>query len=145
MPILTDSGGFQVMSLSQLRKIDESGVTFRSHIDGAMVELSPERAIEIQTPARRRHRDAARRMHQAAGDARRDGARDAAVAALGGALQARLRGRSGRAARCSASCRAATIRDLRVESARALVDIGFRRLRHRRARGRRAAGGHAAG
>jgi queuine tRNA-ribosyltransferase len=47
-PILTDSGGFQVMSLSQLRKIDENAVTFRSHVDGAMVELSPERAIEIQ-------------------------------------------------------------------------------------------------
>jgi len=49
-PILTDSGGFQVMSLSELRTIDETkGVTFRSHIDGAMVDLSPERAIEIQT------------------------------------------------------------------------------------------------
>jgi queuine tRNA-ribosyltransferase len=47
-PILTDSGGFQVMSLSELRELDESGVTFRSHIDGAMVALSPERAIEIQ-------------------------------------------------------------------------------------------------
>lgn len=47
-PILTDSGGFQVMSLSQLRKVTEQGVTFRSHIDGASVDLSPERAIEIQ-------------------------------------------------------------------------------------------------
>ena len=47
-PILTDSGGFQVMSLSQLRKIDEKAVVFRSHLDGAMVELSPERAVEIQ-------------------------------------------------------------------------------------------------
>jgi queuine tRNA-ribosyltransferase len=47
-PILTDSGGFQVMSLSQLRKLDETGVTFRSHIDGAMVALTPERSIEIQ-------------------------------------------------------------------------------------------------
>jgi len=47
-PILTDSGGFQVMSLAPLRKITEEGVTFRSHIDGAMVELSPERAIEVQ-------------------------------------------------------------------------------------------------
>jgi queuine tRNA-ribosyltransferase len=47
-PILTDSGGFQVMSLSKLRKVEEGGVTFRSHIDGAMVELSPERVIEIQ-------------------------------------------------------------------------------------------------
>jgi queuine tRNA-ribosyltransferase len=47
-PILTDSGGFQVMSLSGLRKLEESGVTFRSHLDGAMFELSPERSIEIQ-------------------------------------------------------------------------------------------------
>jgi queuine tRNA-ribosyltransferase len=47
-PILTDSGGFQVMSLSQLRKIDEKAVTFRSHLDGALYELSPERSIEIQ-------------------------------------------------------------------------------------------------
>jgi len=46
--ILTDSGGFQVMSLSPLRKIREQGVTFRSHIDGATVELTPERAIEVQ-------------------------------------------------------------------------------------------------
>jgi queuine tRNA-ribosyltransferase len=48
LPILTDSGGFQVMSLSELRRIEERCVTFRSHLDGAMVELSPERAIEIQ-------------------------------------------------------------------------------------------------
>jgi queuine tRNA-ribosyltransferase len=47
-PILTDSGGFQVMSLSALRKVTEAGVTFRSHIDGAMVELTPERAIAVQ-------------------------------------------------------------------------------------------------
>ena len=47
-PILTDSGGFQVMSLAPLRKITEEGVTFRSHLDGAMVELTPERAIEVQ-------------------------------------------------------------------------------------------------
>ena len=47
-PILTDSGGFQVMSLSKLRKITEEGVRFRSHIDGAEEFLSPERAMEIQ-------------------------------------------------------------------------------------------------
>jgi queuine tRNA-ribosyltransferase len=46
--ILTDSGGFQVMSLSELRKVEDKGVTFRSHLDGATVELSPERAIEVQ-------------------------------------------------------------------------------------------------
>lgn len=47
-PILTDSGGFQVMSLSQLRKITEQGVTFQSHIDGSKHLMSPERSIEIQ-------------------------------------------------------------------------------------------------
>src|SRR5690606_11862868 len=48
-PILTDSGGFQVMSLAKLRKLTEKGVTFRSHIDGSKYELTPERSIEIQT------------------------------------------------------------------------------------------------
>jgi queuine tRNA-ribosyltransferase len=47
-PILTDSGGFQVMSLAALRKVTEEGVTFRSHLDGAMVALSPERATQVQ-------------------------------------------------------------------------------------------------
>src|SRR3984885_5591422 len=47
-PMLTDSGGFQVMSLAKLRKVNEGAVTFRSHIDGASVELSPERAVEVQ-------------------------------------------------------------------------------------------------
>jgi len=48
LPILTDSGGYQVMSLAPLRKVTEAGVTFRSHLDGAMVELTPERAAEVQ-------------------------------------------------------------------------------------------------
>ena len=47
-PILTDSGGYQVMSLAKLRRIDEEGVIFQSHIDGATVALTPERAIEVQ-------------------------------------------------------------------------------------------------
>jgi queuine tRNA-ribosyltransferase len=47
-PILTDSGGFQVMSLEELRKITEDGVTFRSHLDGTPYALTPERAVEIQ-------------------------------------------------------------------------------------------------
>ena len=47
-PILTDSGGFQVMSLAALRKMSEHGVTFQSHVDGAKYELTPERSIEIQ-------------------------------------------------------------------------------------------------
>src|ERR1700677_949725 len=47
-PILTDSGGFQVMSLAKLRNVDADGVTFQSHIDGATHRLSPARSIEIQ-------------------------------------------------------------------------------------------------
>ncbi len=47
-PILTDSGGYQVMSLNELRKLDEDGVTFRSHVDGSKHRLTPERSIEIQ-------------------------------------------------------------------------------------------------
>ena len=47
-PILTDSGGFQVMSLADLRKLTEKGVTFRSHVDGSKHELTPERSMEIQ-------------------------------------------------------------------------------------------------
>ncbi|KIT16274.1 tRNA guanosine(34) transglycosylase Tgt [Jannaschia aquimarina] len=47
-PILTDSGGFQVMSLAELRKLTEEGVTFRSHIDGSRHTLTPERSMEIQ-------------------------------------------------------------------------------------------------
>ena len=47
-PILTDSGGFQVMSLAGLRKLSEEGVTFKSHIDGSKHELTPERSMEIQ-------------------------------------------------------------------------------------------------
>ena len=47
-PILTDSGGFQVASLAELRKVEDEGVTFRSHVDGTLHLLTPERAIEIQ-------------------------------------------------------------------------------------------------
>ncbi len=47
-PILTDSGGFQVFSLAKLAKLDDDGVAFRSHIDGSLLELTPQRAVEIQ-------------------------------------------------------------------------------------------------
>src|SRR5205085_10014694 len=47
-PILTDSGGFQVFSLAEKRKITEQGAVFRSHLDGSRHELTPERAIEVQ-------------------------------------------------------------------------------------------------
>src|SRR5437016_11477210 len=47
-PILTDSGGFQVFSLADLNKITDDGVTFKSHVDGSMVHLDPERRMEVQ-------------------------------------------------------------------------------------------------
>lgn len=48
LPILTDSGGFQVMSLAKIRQLDEAGVTFASHLDGSKHRLTPERSVEIQ-------------------------------------------------------------------------------------------------
>ena len=50
-PILTDSGGFQLFSLAQMTKVTEQGAAFRSHIDGSLLELTPERAVQIQEAA----------------------------------------------------------------------------------------------
>ena len=122
-PILTDSGGFQVMSLSELRKVEERGVTFRSHLDGAMVELSPERAIEIQNllgsdivmqldeclklPAPRAELERAMRLSLAWAERSKRAFEGRAGAALFGIVQ----GGDDPA--------------LRGESARGLLDIGF--------------------
>jgi queuine tRNA-ribosyltransferase len=124
LPILTDSGGFQVMSLSALRKVGEAGVTFRSHIDGAMIELTPERAIEVQIllgsdiamqldecvslPAERK--EIARAMELSlrwAERCKRAFERAPADRALFGIVQG------------------GDDRELRLASARALVDLGF--------------------
>ncbi len=122
-PILTDSGGFQVMSLSELRKLSEDGVVFRSHLDGAMVELSVERAIEIQALLGAdiaMQLDECLRLPASADEIKR-------------AMQLSLRWaeRSKRAfetrakaMRCSASCRAATTW-LRAKSARELAGMDF--------------------
>ena len=123
-PILTDSGGFQVMSLSKLRKLDESGVTFRSHIDGAMVALSPERAVEVQNllgadivmqldeclklPATRADIERAMRLSLRWAERCK---RAFEGAAPGRALFGIVQGGDDAA--------------LRIESARALIDIGF--------------------
>jgi queuine tRNA-ribosyltransferase len=123
-PILTDSGGFQVMSLSKLRKIDRDGVTFSSHIDGSKHRLTPERSVEIQAlldsdiimqldecvrlPADRAVVDKAMRLSvDWAGRSKR------AFEALG-------RGRA-----LFGIVQGGDQPDLRIESARALVDLGF--------------------
>jgi queuine tRNA-ribosyltransferase len=127
-PILTDSGGFQVMSLSELRKIDHNGVTFRSHLDGAMVALTPERAIEIQNlldsdiamqldecirlPQQRPELERAMRLSLAwAERCKRAFETAAATASAGRALFGIVQGGDDR--------------ELRAVGARALVDIGF--------------------
>jgi queuine tRNA-ribosyltransferase len=127
-PILTDSGGFQVMSLAELRKIDHNGVTFRSHLDGAMVGLTPERAIEIQNllgadiamqldecirlPQERPELERAMRLSLAwAERCKRAFEIAPRPAATGRALFGIVQGGDDR--------------ELRAASARALVDIGF--------------------
>ena len=122
--ILTDSGGFQVMSLAPLRKVEDRCVTFRSHVDGAMVELSPERAIEVQSllgsdiamqldeclelPALRRELERAMRLSLAWAERSK---RAFEGAPLGRALFGIVQGGDDT--------------PLRAESARALTDIGF--------------------
>ena len=136
-PILTDSGGFQVMSLSKLRKLDERGVVFQSHIDGSRHELTPERAMEIQgllgsdiqmqfdecvrLPCSREEADA----------------RHAPVATLGRAFEGGLRRRAGQGGvRHRAGGRGKGL--ARGERARTGADR-IRRLCDRRPRGRRTA------
>ncbi len=122
--ILTNSGGFQVMSLSELRRLDENGVVFRSHLDGAMVSLTPERAIEIQSllgsdiamqldecirlPQPRAELDRAMRLSLAWAERCK---RAFETAPRGRALFGIVQGGDDR--------------ELRIESARELVDIGF--------------------
>jgi queuine tRNA-ribosyltransferase len=122
--ILTDSGGFQVMSLAPLRRVDADGVTFRSHLDGASVVLSPERAMEVQIllgadismqldecvklPAP--HCDIERAMRRSLAWAERS-KRSFEATPAGRALFGIVQGGDDR--------------ELRSESARALADIGF--------------------
>jgi queuine tRNA-ribosyltransferase len=122
-PILTDSGGFQVMSLTKLRKMSEEGVTFQSHIDGSKHELTPERSMEIQallgsdvvmsfdecTPFPATHDVAAKSMRLSMRWAKRS--RDAFQRAPGRGLFGIVQG--------------GVYEDLRLESIKALTDIGF--------------------
>ncbi|MBT3702677.1 MAG: tRNA guanosine(34) transglycosylase Tgt [Alphaproteobacteria bacterium] len=122
-PILTDSGGFQVMSLTKLRKMSEEGVTFQSHIDGSKHELTPERSMEIQallgsdvvmsfdecTPFPATREVAAKSMRLSMRWAKRS--RDAFQRAPGRGLFGIVQG--------------GVYEDLRLESVEALTDIGF--------------------
>ena len=146
-PILTDSGGFQVWSLQTLRKITERGVEFRSPVNGDLVDLTPERSIEMQDAL---GADIVMVFDECtAYPAEHAAARESMqlLAALGEAQPRRVRRREGAARtatrRCSASCRAACTTTCARESLAGLQEIGFAGLRGRRARGRRAGGGAA--
>lgn len=122
-PILTDSGGFQVMSLAALRKLTEEGVRFSSHIDGSKHMLSPERSIEIQCllgsdivmcfdecpalPASDKEVAASMRLSMRWAKRSRDAFGEHPGHGLFGIMQGGV------------------VRDLREESAKALIDIGF--------------------
>jgi len=122
-PILTDSGGFQVMSLSGLRKMDADGVTFQSHVDGSRHRLTPERSVEIQhllgadvtmcfdecTPFPATHEQAATSMRLSMRWAARS--REAFVPRPGHGLFGIVQG--------------SVFPDLRAESVAALTGIGF--------------------
>jgi queuine tRNA-ribosyltransferase len=122
-PILTDSGGFQVMSLAKLRKLDEDGVTLRSHIDGALHRLTPERAMEIQDLLGsdiEMQLDECVRLPCAQAEARR-----AMLLSLkwGERSKTAFAQKHGRA--LFGIVQGGEVEELRIESAKALVDIGF--------------------
>jgi len=122
-PILTDSGGFQVMSLSKLRTVDEDGVTFASHLDGSRHRLTPERSMEIQrllgSTIQMQLDECVSFPH----------ARDEAARAM--RLSLRWAERSRRAFgdqpghACFGIVQGGVEEDLRLESARGLAGIGF--------------------
>jgi queuine tRNA-ribosyltransferase len=124
LPILTDSGGFQVMSLSALRRLEEHGVTFRSHLDGAMVELTPERAIEIQALL---GADISMQLDECLGlPAKREEIERAMQLSLRWGERSKRAFESVRGGRALFGIvQGGDDAVLRVQSARALVDIGF--------------------
>lgn len=126
-PILTDSGGYQVMSLSELRKLTESGVEFRSHIDGSKHMLTPERSMEIQ---RLLGSDIVMAFDECP---RADQPRDEIAASMELSMRWAKRSRiefdrGGKHAEGAALFgiqQGALLEDLRKESAGRLIDIGF--------------------
>jgi len=126
-PILTDSGGYQVMSLSELRKLTEEGVEFRSHLDGSKHMLTPERSMEIQ---RLLGSDIVMAFDECP---RADRPRDEIAASMELSMRWAKRSREGFDSDAAHAGRAALFgiqqgaldEDLRRVSAQALIDIGF--------------------
>ena len=122
-PVLTDSGGFQVMSLSDLRKVTEDGVLFRSHVDGSMHELTPERAMEIQALL---GSDIQMQLDELVGlPAERDQVERAMRLSLRWAERCKAAFDAGRGQALFGIVQGGDDRDLRRQSAEGLVGIGF--------------------
>ncbi|HTR14520.1 MAG TPA: tRNA guanosine(34) transglycosylase Tgt [Roseiarcus sp.] len=122
-PILTDSGGFQVMSLAKLRKLTEKGVTFQSHVDGSRRELTPERSMEIQ---RLLGSDIQMQLDECLRlPASREDANRAMRLSLRWAERSKLAFGSQQGRALFGIVQGGEDSALRTESARALVDIGF--------------------
>ena len=122
-PILTDSGGFQVMSLAKLRKLDAEGVTFQSHLDGATLRLTPAHSIEIQHLL-----DATITMvldECTAFPATLDEARTSMQLSMRWARRSREAFQRRDGYGLFGIVQGSVYSKLRVESARALIDIGF--------------------
>lgn len=121
-PVLTDSGGFQVASLSALRRVSDEGVTFRSHLDGSLHSLTPERAVGIQEKL---GSDVAMVLDQCLlYPSERGDARAAALRSLDWAARSkRVRVRPDQA--LFGIVQGGAFEDLRRENARALVELGF--------------------
>jgi queuine tRNA-ribosyltransferase len=125
-PILTDSGGFQVMSLAKLRKLDERGVTFQSHLDGSKHELTPERSMEIQSLLGsdiQMQLDECVRLPTSREDMER-----AMRLSLRWAERSRAAFSGGPGQAAFGIVQGGTDRGLRIESARALADMDFHGL-----------------
>lgn len=121
-PILTDSGGFQVASLAALRRVDDEGVTFRSHVDGSLHVLTPERAVEIQEKL---GSDVAMVLDECVVyPADRDRAREAAERSLAWARRSKHAARSERQA-LFGIVQGGCYEDLRRDNARSLVELDF--------------------
>jgi queuine tRNA-ribosyltransferase len=124
--ILTDSGGFQVMSLAKLRKLDENGVTFQSHIDGSRHQLTPERSLEIQ---RLLGSDIQMQFDECVKlPCSHEEAERAMRLSLRWAERSRKAFGEQRGRACFGIVQGGAERDLRIESAKALADMDFHGL-----------------
>ncbi|MEK9760678.1 MAG: tRNA guanosine(34) transglycosylase Tgt [Candidatus Puniceispirillum sp.] len=122
-PLLTDSGGFQVMSLGPLRQLDEDGVTFKSHLDGSKHRLTPERSTEIQ-----HHLDATITMafdECTPFPATRDQAAQSMALSMRWAKRSRQAFQPRQGYGQFGIVQGSVFADLRAESVAALADIGF--------------------